>query len=204
MRAAPGRPPLVVDPVMVASSGDALLEAEAVAVYGERLFPLATLVTPNLDEARVLLDGPPIAAPRPCARPGPELCARYGVAFLMKGGHLGGEEAHRPPLPAGRRDARVPRAVHARRFHARDGLHVLGGHHGGAGLRAGFAGRPSRRRKLRYDRHPGGVPLGPRPARHRGAQPLDRPISYPTMNLLSIIDSGRNLPPSAFRLPPFP
>ena len=48
-------PPLVVDPVMVASSGDRLLEPDAVAAYRERLFPLAALVTPNLDEARVLL-----------------------------------------------------------------------------------------------------------------------------------------------------
>src|SRR5687767_1629364 len=49
------RPPLVVDPVMVATSGDALLKKDAVALYEERLFPLATLVTPNLDEVRTLL-----------------------------------------------------------------------------------------------------------------------------------------------------
>ncbi len=51
--------PLVVDPVMVASSGAVLLEPDAVAVLVERLFPLARVVTPNLPEARALagLDG---------------------------------------------------------------------------------------------------------------------------------------------------
>src|SRR5688500_12587400 len=49
------RPWLVVDPVMVASSGDALLSGDAIAAYGERLFPLADLMTPNLDEAATLL-----------------------------------------------------------------------------------------------------------------------------------------------------
>ena len=53
--------PLVVDPVMVASSGARLLEDDAVEVLVARLFPLATVVTPNLLEARALtgLDGPP-------------------------------------------------------------------------------------------------------------------------------------------------
>jgi hydroxymethylpyrimidine/phosphomethylpyrimidine kinase len=54
------RVPLVVDPVMVASSGAKLLEDDAVAVLVGRLFPLATVVTPNLIEAKALagLDGP--------------------------------------------------------------------------------------------------------------------------------------------------
>jgi hydroxymethylpyrimidine/phosphomethylpyrimidine kinase len=59
-----GRPvPLVVDPVMVASSGARLLEDEAVEALVGRLFPLAAVVTPNLDEARALagFDGPPRA-----------------------------------------------------------------------------------------------------------------------------------------------
>src|SRR5438477_9498092 len=46
--------PLVVDPVMVASSGARLLQEDAVASYVERLFPLATVITPNLHEAEVL------------------------------------------------------------------------------------------------------------------------------------------------------
>ena len=87
------RPPLVVDPVMVATSGDALLQADAVAVYRERLFPLAALVTPNLDEASVLLDGRPIKNETAMRAAGRELAARFGVPFLMKGGHLGGDIA---------------------------------------------------------------------------------------------------------------
>jgi hydroxymethylpyrimidine/phosphomethylpyrimidine kinase len=47
--------PLVVDPVMVASSGARLLELDAVATLVERLFPLATVVTPNLPEAEALV-----------------------------------------------------------------------------------------------------------------------------------------------------
>ena len=48
--------PLVVDPVMIATSGDNLLEPEAVEAYKNKLFPLATLITPNLDEAALLLE----------------------------------------------------------------------------------------------------------------------------------------------------
>ena len=87
------RPPLVVDPVMVATSGDALLEPDAVAVYRDRLFPLATLVTPNLDEAGVLVGGQTIKDEAAMRTAGRELAARHGTAFLMKGGHLGGDTA---------------------------------------------------------------------------------------------------------------
>ena len=80
-------PPLVVDPVMVATSGDSLLENEAVAVYCEGLFPLATLITPNLDEAAVLL-GEPITGRDALREAGHVLVKKFGTAFLMKGGHL--------------------------------------------------------------------------------------------------------------------
>lgn len=85
--------PLVIDPVIVASSGAALLKAEAVETYRQRLFPLASLVTPNLDEARVLLGGRVIADVDAMRAAGGELAAAHGTAFLMKGGHLRGEEA---------------------------------------------------------------------------------------------------------------
>ena len=87
------RLPLVVDPVMVASSGAALLEADAVAVYERELFPLATLITPNLDEARALLGGEPIRDLSAMQAAGQALTARYGTAVLIKGGHLGGDDA---------------------------------------------------------------------------------------------------------------
>src|SRR5438128_2624623 len=47
--------PLIVDPVMIATSGDALLDRDAIKIYQEALFPRATLITPNLDEAARLL-----------------------------------------------------------------------------------------------------------------------------------------------------
>ncbi len=81
------KPPLVVDPVMVATSGDPLLQRDAIALYRERLFPLATLITPNLDEVHTLL-GRPVASLAEMRRAGQELVAEYGRAFLIKGGHL--------------------------------------------------------------------------------------------------------------------
>jgi hydroxymethylpyrimidine/phosphomethylpyrimidine kinase len=80
---------LVVDPVMVASTGDSLLEADAVAAYRELLLPLARVITPNLPEAEVLLGRqiPDEAALEPAAR---DLADRFGTAILLKGGHLSG------------------------------------------------------------------------------------------------------------------
>ena len=83
----PQRPPIVIDPVMVATSGDALLKREAIALYRERLFPMATLITPNLDEVHTLL-GRPITRLEEMRAAGRELAASYGRAFLIKGGHL--------------------------------------------------------------------------------------------------------------------
>ena len=80
-------PPLVVDPVMVASSGDSLLKKSAVAAYEKLLFPRATLVTPNLDELRVL-SGMPCRNLDEIREAGAVLVARHGCAFLLKGGHL--------------------------------------------------------------------------------------------------------------------
>lgn len=84
------RPPLVVDPVMIASSGDPLLEPAAMEAYPARVFPLATLVTPNLDEASALI-GRKITSREVLQEAGHELCARHKTAFLLKGGHLPGE-----------------------------------------------------------------------------------------------------------------
>jgi len=80
--------PLVVDPVMVASSGDPLLEPAAIAAYRRDLFPRATLVTPNLDELRIL-SGLPCRNLDEMEAAGRELVERHGCAFLLKGGHLG-------------------------------------------------------------------------------------------------------------------
>jgi hydroxymethylpyrimidine/phosphomethylpyrimidine kinase len=79
--------PIIVDPVMVATSGDPLLQNDAVALYRERLFPRATLVTPNLDEVRTLL-GWSVSNLEEMRRAGVELVAKFGTNFLIKGGHL--------------------------------------------------------------------------------------------------------------------
>ncbi|MFN2507181.1 MAG: bifunctional hydroxymethylpyrimidine kinase/phosphomethylpyrimidine kinase [Chthoniobacterales bacterium] len=84
--------PLVIDPVMVATSGDLLLHKEAIAIYERELFPLATLLTPNLDEAATLL-GEPIRDFEAMRRAGQRLLEKYRVPMLLKGGHLGGEVA---------------------------------------------------------------------------------------------------------------
>lgn len=81
--------PVVVDPVMVASTGASLLEADAVAAYQELLLPLARVITPNLPEGEVLLGRMIDADLETAAR---ELSAKYGVAVLLKGGHLAGDE----------------------------------------------------------------------------------------------------------------
>lgn len=87
-----GRFHLVVDPVMVASSGDALLQTEAVRAYEREIFPLADVITPNLDEAAVLL-GRRIHGRRGMTAAAKALHEKYGVAVLLKGGHLRGREA---------------------------------------------------------------------------------------------------------------
>lgn len=85
-----GEIPLVVDPVMIATSGARLLEEDAVEVMVNELFPLAKLLTPNLDEAAALL-GSGIGSRDEMESAGMELMGRYDCAVLMKGGHLVGE-----------------------------------------------------------------------------------------------------------------
>lgn len=79
--------PLVIDPVMVASSGAPLLKKQAVTILEKELLPLAALVTPNRDEA-ALLWGKPIRDLETLERAGVKLSERYEVPFLVKGGHL--------------------------------------------------------------------------------------------------------------------
>lgn len=81
--------PLVVDPVMVAASGDRLLEAGAETAYTE-LFDQATLVTPNAREANLLTDVS-IEDLQTAIRAGKELLASGTTAALIKGGHISGD-----------------------------------------------------------------------------------------------------------------
>lgn len=79
--------PLVLDPVMVAKSGDKLLQDEAIAALRDELLPLATLITPNLPEAAVLL-GRDITTATDMSQATGELRALGAPAVLLKGGHL--------------------------------------------------------------------------------------------------------------------
>jgi len=80
--------PAVVDPVMVASSGATLLAPDAIAAVRTELLPLAALVTPNLDEASILLG----RKSRGGVEEALELARTYGVPFLLKGGHAEGDD----------------------------------------------------------------------------------------------------------------
>ena len=86
------RIPLVIDPVIVATSGDPLLEPAAIEAYEKKLFPLASVITPNLDEAEQLL-GTKIRDRQSMHRAGKELKRKLGTAILLKGGHLAGDYA---------------------------------------------------------------------------------------------------------------
>jgi hydroxymethylpyrimidine/phosphomethylpyrimidine kinase len=79
--------PLVVDPVMIASTGDPLLEPDAVAAYESELLPLATVITPNLDEAKAL-DRHSLDTEAAMEAAAGRLADRFGTAVLIKGGHL--------------------------------------------------------------------------------------------------------------------
>ncbi|MCD6663640.1 MAG: bifunctional hydroxymethylpyrimidine kinase/phosphomethylpyrimidine kinase [Comamonas sp.] len=83
-------PHVVLDPVMVATSGDALIEHETIAALVRELFPLAQVITPNLDEAALLL-GRPIDTVDALERAADELLALGARAVLLKGGHLSGD-----------------------------------------------------------------------------------------------------------------
>lgn len=84
--------PLIIDPVIRASSGDALLEESGINAYREKFIAASALFTPNLDEASLLLDGCHVTVGNleQCAV---DLYARYSTPVLLKGGHLDAGEA---------------------------------------------------------------------------------------------------------------
>ena len=85
--------PVVLDPVMVATSGDRLLAPEAVDALRRLLLPLALVVTPNLPEAAALLDEPIARSEDEMAAQGQRILAFGSAAVLIKGGHGEGEES---------------------------------------------------------------------------------------------------------------
>jgi hydroxymethylpyrimidine/phosphomethylpyrimidine kinase len=86
-------PHVVLDPVMVATSGDQLLAADAVEALRTRLMPLMSLITPNLPEAAALLDEPVASDEAGIARQGQRLLAMGCPAVLIKGGHGQGAQS---------------------------------------------------------------------------------------------------------------
>jgi len=84
--------PFVVDPVMIATSGDNLLGRGAIESYKNKLFPLATLITPNLDEAAALLETT-IKDRNQMENAVKALAKKYRTSILLKGGHLDGDKA---------------------------------------------------------------------------------------------------------------
>jgi len=85
--------PVVIDPVMVATSGDLLLEPDAVAAISGLLLPRGDLVTPNLPEAARLSGEPEAASVDAMARQGRIILGNGARAVLVKGGHGGGDDA---------------------------------------------------------------------------------------------------------------
>lgn len=82
--------PIVVDPVMIAKSGDALLQATAVDALIQHILPMATVLTPNLPEAACLLGEAEAKNPDEMAAQGRRLVLMGPKAVLMKGGHAPG------------------------------------------------------------------------------------------------------------------
>lgn len=82
---------VVLDPVMVATSGDRLIEEATVDVLRRELFPRASVITPNLDEAALLL-GRPLRGESDLDQAAADLLAQGAQAVLLKGGHLPGDQ----------------------------------------------------------------------------------------------------------------
>jgi len=94
--------PVVLDPVMVAKSGDRLLPSDAIESLKNKLLPRATLLTPNLPEAAALLGCAPAETPEQMAAQGQALRSLGAQAVLMKGGHGSGPDCIDLLIEAGR------------------------------------------------------------------------------------------------------
>ncbi len=106
---------IVLDPVMVAKSGDALLQPHAVDAVRDVLLPMADLITPNLPEAETLLGRGPITRADEMQSVGEALMALGPKAVLLKGGHLGGDQS--PDLLI---DAEGSEVLHSARIDTRN------------------------------------------------------------------------------------
>jgi len=110
-----GTIPIVLDPVLLSSSGGVLLDEEGRTEMRARLFPVATVLTPNIPEAASLCGGVPAASREALLEQARSLLATGARAVLLKGGHAAGNEA--VDLLLGARDA--PQWLSAPRLEAR-------------------------------------------------------------------------------------
>ena len=78
---------IVVDPVMVATSGSALIKSDAISALADKLFPMATVVTPNIPEAEIL-SGRSIQSQKDMEKTAAYIGKTYGCSVLLKGGHM--------------------------------------------------------------------------------------------------------------------
>jgi hydroxymethylpyrimidine/phosphomethylpyrimidine kinase len=85
--------PIVLDPVLLASSGGMLLDPEGREAMGKRLFPRVTLLTPNVPEAASILGEDPATSEAALISQAGRLLAQGPEAVLLKGGHAAGNEA---------------------------------------------------------------------------------------------------------------
>lgn len=83
---------VVLDPVMVSTSGHRLIEEEAIDTLRRELIPLARVITPNIPEAEILLGGEEIRSQASLPEMTQRLSASYGVSVLLKAGHLSEDE----------------------------------------------------------------------------------------------------------------
>ncbi|HTU00265.1 MAG TPA: bifunctional hydroxymethylpyrimidine kinase/phosphomethylpyrimidine kinase [Candidatus Sulfotelmatobacter sp.] len=159
-----GFPSLVVDPVMIAASGDALMQHEAAPVMRDHLFPLAMVVTPNLDEAGYLCGRKiaTVAEMEAAARAIHSMGPRF---VLLKGGHLPGGTV-------------VDLLYDGAAFTRREGARIAGEFHGtgctlssaiAAGLARGLAVREAVAAAQEYV----ALAIGSAPAVGKGRRPLN-------------------------------
>ena len=154
--------PLVVDPVCASMHGDPLLHPSALDSLRSQLFPLATLVTPNLDEVRLLVDIDVVddASQREAARALHALGPQWA---LVKGGHLRSSPESPDLLVRRHRLLRVRRAAHRHRRRPRRGRHAGGRGRQRAGARLHRARRGGVREVVGDRMSARRLPVGPRP-----------------------------------------
>ena len=175
---------LVVDPVMVAKSGDSLLHQDAVEALRTLLVPLATVVTPNIPEAEVLT-GVKIVSDDDMRRGVGEYC-QHGCRERGSKGRPPGWAGYRPvlrrgPLPRVYR----PQDRHEKHTWHRMHLRLGGGRRAGQGSASPGGGGPGQ---------------GVRNRRHRPVIP-DRPRTWSSQPLLSVLGVGFAGPRGEFQLP---